>query len=178
MVACRERRTALAAFFVGRVEKLEQDLGRREGNAVELEVAQLLHHPSLIGTWFTIFFLMLACQILTVAHAVGRRVDQAHADGERPDRGAEVAAVARPVDQGLVDGDLAEQIVDVAAGALGLRQDDDLAGARGGAAHAVGVLAVAIGAADHPHQDAVACRRSDGRSSARKNTPMLVPPRM
>jgi hypothetical protein len=102
---------------------------------------------------------MLACQMLTVAVPVGRRVDQARADGERPDRSAEVAAVARPVDQGLVDGDLAEQIVDIAARARGLGQDDDLAGARGRPAHAVGVLAVAIRAADHPQQDAVACRR-------------------
>src|SRR4029450_4252778 len=40
-----------------------------------------------------------------------------------------------------------------------LRRYDDLAVARGRSAHAVGVLAVAIRAADHAHQDAVACRR-------------------
>ena len=43
VVAGGERRTALAAFVVGRVEELQLDLGRREGHAVELEVAQLLH---------------------------------------------------------------------------------------------------------------------------------------
>src|SRR6185312_3364808 len=65
----------------------------------------------------------------------------------------EFASVARPVDDGSVDRHLAEQVVDIAVGPLRLRQDHDLAGARGGAAHAVGVLAVAVGAADHPdHQ--------------------------
>ena len=63
MVAGGKRRTALAAFVVGRVEEFQLDLGGREGHAVELEVAQLLH-LAVIGTWFTIFFLMLACQML------------------------------------------------------------------------------------------------------------------
>ena len=38
--------------------------------------------------------------------------------------------------------DLAEQVIDIVIGLLAFRQDDGFAGARGGAAHAVGVLAV------------------------------------
>jgi hypothetical protein len=90
---------------------------------------------------------------------------------------------------GRIDRYLAEAIVDVASGALRLRQDHDLAGAGRGATHAVGVLAVTIGAADDAQQEPVARRgirrqigeeehALTGRSWARKNTPLLVPPRM
>jgi len=58
-----------------------------------------------------------------------------------------------------IDRDLTEQIVDVAIVARRFRQDHDLAGARGGRAHAVGLLAVAIGTADHPQQQALALSR-------------------
>ena len=88
--------------------------------------------------------------------AIRRSVDHALADRERADGRGEVAAVARPVDHRPIDRDLAEQVVDVAVGPPGFRQDDDLAGARGGAAHAVGMLAVRIGAADHAQQQALA----------------------
>src|ERR1700738_2601026 len=49
-----------------------------------------------------------------------RRAAPASADGERADRGGEVAAIARPVDHRRIDRDLAEQIVDVAVGTIGL----------------------------------------------------------
>ena len=86
------------------------------------------------------------------------QVDQAAFDGEGAHRRAEVAAVAAPVDEGAVDRDLAEQVVDVVVGALAAVQDDRLAGAGGGAAHAVDLLAVRIGAADHAQQQRIARR--------------------
>jgi hypothetical protein len=51
------------------------------------------------------------------------------------------------------------------------------------AAHAVGLLAIGVGAADHPQQQAVArgaghVRATSGRSARTKKTPLLVPPRM
>jgi len=83
-------------------------------------------------------------------------VDEAVGDGVGADRRRQVAAVAAPVDEGLVDRDLAEQVVDVVVRAGALRHDHGLAGARGGAAHAVDLLAVGVGAADHAHQQLVA----------------------
>ncbi|MCY1299044.1 hypothetical protein D9M68_681990 [compost metagenome] len=84
------------------------------------------------------------------------RVDQARADGERADRGGQVAAVAAPVHERLVDRDLAEQVVDIVVRTGALGHDHGLAGAGGGAAHAVDLLAVRVGAADHAHQQRVA----------------------
>ena len=143
-------------LVVGGIEELELDLGRRKGHAVELEVAQLLDLAAAHGHVADDLLADVGLPDANGGRAVGRGADQAHADRARADGGAEVAAIARPVDQRLVDGHLAEQVVDVAILALRFRQDDDLAGARGRAAHAVGMLAVAVGAADHAHQDAVA----------------------
>ncbi|MDT4861584.1 hypothetical protein FQZ97_961950 [compost metagenome] len=85
-----------------------------------------------------------------------RRIDQAGVDGEGAGGGGQVAAVAAPVDEGLVDGDLAVEVVDVVLGLAALRQDHALAGAGGGAAHAVDVRRIRIGAADHAHEQLVA----------------------
>mmetsp|Transcript_26275 Transcript_26275/g.62214 ORF Transcript_26275/g.62214 Transcript_26275/m.62214 type:complete len:211 (+) Transcript_26275:3988-4620(+) len=89
-------------------------------------------------------------------HAVGRH--QAARDGERTDRGGQVAAVARPVHEGAVDGNLAEQVVHVMAGFCRRRHDDGLGRGRRGAAHAVDLLAVGVRAADHAQQQLVSRR--------------------
>jgi len=90
----------------------------------------------LIGVWQMMVLPMLACQTFTGTRrrAAAALVDEAVGDGERADRGAEVAAVAAPVDEGLVDRDLAVEVVDVVARLRALRDDDGLAGARRGAA--------------------------------------------
>ena len=165
-VAGREHRTATALFFRRRVEEFELHFGRREGHAVEFEVAGFLHfavgdrHVRDDG---------LADVGLPDAHhgdAVVRDaagVDQAVADGERTDRRGQVAAVAAPVDERLVDRHLAEQVVDVVIGLDALRQDHGLAGAGRRAAHAVDLLAVRVGAADHAQQQRVAGRAGNLR---------------
>jgi hypothetical protein len=155
-VAGREHRAAFAFFIGRRIEELELHLGRGKGDAIELEVAQLLNRAVLHRHMGNDPLPDVGLPDADDGRAIGRRRDEAGIDGERSDSRREVAAVARPVDHGRVDRHLAEQIVDIAVGPLRLRQDDDLAGARGRAAHAVGVLAVAVGAADHPQQHALA----------------------
>lgn len=158
-IAGGEHGTATAVFIGCRVKKLQLHLGRREGDPVQLEVAGFLH--------FTFSDRDVGDDGLadirlpdthggdTVARNT-RRVDQATADGKRTDRSGQVAAVAAPVDEGLVDADLAEQVVDIVLGLDALRQDHGLAGARRGAAHAVDLLAVRVGAADYPQQQRIA----------------------
>src|SRR5690606_28162641 len=70
--------------------------------------------------------------------------------------GGQVAAVAAPVDEGLVDGDLPVEVIHVVIGLAALRQDHALAGAGGGAAHAVDVRGVGVGTADDAHEQLVA----------------------
>ena len=97
---------AIAIGLLGGIKELQHDLRRREGHAVQFEVAGFLH--------------------LTVAHRhmredgladVGlpdphraaavvrhpRRIDQAIGNRERPHRRTQVAAVAAPVDERAVD---------------------------------------------------------------------------
>ena len=81
---------------------------------------------------------------------------QALLDRERPDGRGEIAAARRPVDHRLVDRDRAEQEIDVAARLPRARDEHDLARARRGASHAVDMLAIGVGRADHPQQHAVA----------------------
>ena len=82
--------------------------------------------------------------------------DQPVVDGKRAYRRGQVAAVAAPVDERLVDGHLAEQVIHVVVCTVALGQNHRLAGTRGGAAHAVGVFAIGVRAADDPQQQLVA----------------------
>ncbi|CFN99674.1 Uncharacterised protein [Bordetella pertussis] len=160
-VAGGKHRPAFAFAFVGRIEELQLHLRGREGDAVELEVAAFLHLAVDDGNMAQDGLADVGLPDPHHGGAIARdavRIDQSAFDGEGAHRGAQVAAVAAPVDEGAVDGDLAEQVVDVVAGALAAVQDDRLAGAGGGAAHAVDLLAVRVGAADHPQQQRVARR--------------------
>ena len=85
-------------------------------------------------------------------------IHQTRVNGKGPGGGGEVAAVAAPVDKIFVDGDLAVEVVHIVAGARALAHDHALAGAGGGAAHAVNVRAIGVGAANHTLQQSVARR--------------------
>ncbi len=150
-----------AIGVVGRVDELQRYLGGREGHPIQLEVTVFLHlaidnrHMRKDG---------LADVGLPDADGAGavvrnpRRVNEAVADREWPHGSAEIAAVAAPVHEGGVDGDLAVQIVDIVIGYRCAGDDHALAGAGRRAAHAVGVLAVGIGRADHAHQQRITRR--------------------
>src|SRR5690606_73033 len=152
-VAGGEHGAALFAV-IGRVEEFQHDLRRREGHPVQLEVAGFLHlavgnrHVGDDG------FLDVGLPDTHHAGAVlgnARRIDQSGVDGESAGGGGQVAAVAAPVDEGLVDGDLPVEVIHVVIGLAALRQDHALAGAGGGAAHAVDVRGAAVGTADDAH---------------------------
>ncbi len=156
----REHGAATALFLGGRVHELELHLGCREGHAIELEVARFLHlargHRHVREDGLADIGLPDAHH----GHAVvrhARRIDQACGNRERPDCRRQVAAITAPVDERLVDRDLAEQVVDVVLSARGRRDDHGLAGAGRGATHAVDLLAVRVGAADHAQQQRIAC---------------------
>ncbi len=153
------RAAAVAVFLGGGVKEFELDFGGREGHAVELEVAGLLHRAVGDGHMRDDGLADVGLPDAHGGDAVVRDaagIDEAVADGERTHGGGKVAAVAGPVHKRLVDRDLAEQVVDVVVRACAFRQDDRLAGARRGAAHAVDLLAVRVGAADHAQQQRVA----------------------
>ncbi len=152
-IAGGEHRATTALFFRRRIHEFDLHFGRWKGHAVEFEITGFLHfavgdrHVGNDG---------LANVGLPHAHhrhAVVRdaiSVDQTVADGERTDRCREIAAVAAPVDERLVDRHLAEQVIDVVIGAGAFRQDHGFAGAGRRATHAVDLLVVRVGAADHP----------------------------
>ncbi len=165
-VACGEHRTTAALFFSGRVQELQLHFGGREGHAVQFEVAGFLHRA--VGDRYVgdDGLADIGLPDPHHGHAVAGhagRVDQARADGEGTHRRRQVAAVAAPVDERFVDGDLAEQVVHVMLGAAAFGQDHGFAGARRGAAHAVDLLVIGIGAADHPQQQGIACGPRDLR---------------
>ena len=83
-------------------------------------------------------------------------IDQPGVDGKRARRGGQVAAVAAPVHKVGVDGHLPVEVVHGVIGARAFREDHALAGAGGGAAHAVDVGAVGVGAADDALKQPVA----------------------
>ena len=152
-VAGRKHRTTAALFFCRRVHEFDLHFGRRKGHAVEFEITGFLH--------FTVGDRHVGDDGLAnvgLPHAHHRHtvvrnaagVDQPVADGKRTDRCGQVAAVAAPVDERFVDGDLAEQVIDVVISLDAFRQDHGFAGAGGRAAHAVDLLVVRVGAADHP----------------------------
>ncbi len=146
---------------LSRVHEFQLDLGGREGDAVELEIAGFLHGA---GGHRHMGNDRLADISLPDTHngnAIGghaRRIDQAVADGERPDRRRQVAAIAAPVDKGCIDRYLAEQVVDIVVRPLAFRQDHRLRRRRGRSAHAVDLLAIRVRAADDAHQEPVARR--------------------
>ncbi len=166
-VAGGEHRTARTLFLGCRVKELQLHFGRRESHAVQLEVAGFLDLT--VGDRHVGDDALADIGLPDAhhRHAVlrnARRVHQAAADGEGAHCRREVAAVAAPVDKGLVDGHLAEQVVDVVVGLDAPGQDHRLAGAGRGAAHAVDLLVIGIGAADHPQQQGVTgCARQLGR---------------
>ena len=152
------RATAFAIALVRGIDELELHFRRRERHAVQFEVARFLHlairhlhmrHDGLLD---------VGLPDPHGAQAVARhacRVDHSVRDGEGPDRRRQVAAVAAPVDEGAFDRDLSVQVIHVMPGLRARRNDHHLAGARRGPAHAVGVLAVRIGRADHAAQQCV-----------------------
>ncbi len=153
-----KHRAALLAV-VGRIEEFQHDLRRREGHPVQLEVAGFLHLTIADRHMGDDGFLNIGLPDTHHTHAVfrdTRRVKQTGMNGKRTDTGRQVAAVAAPVDEGLVDGDLAVEVVDVVVRLAAARQDHALAGAGGGAAHAVDVRGIGVGAADHAHEQPVA----------------------
>ena len=158
-VAGGEHRTAAALLFRRRVHELQLHFGSRERHAVEFEVTGFLHctvrdrHVGDDG------LADIGLPHAHHGHAVMRyagAVDQPGADGERAHRRRQVAAIAAPIHKRLVDGDLAKQIVHVMVGAGAFGQDHGFTGARRGATHAVDLLVVRVGAADHPQQQGIA----------------------
>jgi hypothetical protein len=162
----REHRPA-PTFLIGRwVHEFQLHFGGGKRHAIEFEAACFLdltvrhRHVRHDG---------LADVGLPDAHdsraRVGqaRRIDHAAGNRKRPHRRRQVAAVAAPVDERLVDGDLPEQVIDIDAGPCGRRQDHGLAGGRRGAAHAVDLLAVRVGTADHAQQQPVTRRTGNLR---------------
>jgi hypothetical protein len=146
---------------------LELHFSRREGDAIEFEVAGFLHlaagHRHVGDDGLIDVGLPDAHDRPAVLrHAFG--VEQACGDGERANRRGQVAAVAAPVHKRLVDRHLAEEVIDVVVRAGAFRDDDGFAGARGGAAHAVDLFAVGVGAADHAQQECIAGLAGDARS--------------
>jgi hypothetical protein len=152
-----------AAVFVVRcgIQKLQLHLGGRKSHPIELEITGLL---DLAGGDRYMGDDGPGDVDLPDTHggdAVpgnARRVDQALADREGPDRRRQVAAIAAPVDERRVDGHLAELVVDIVPGLLAAREDHRLAGAGGRAAHAIDLLGIGVRAADHPQQQGIASR--------------------
>ena len=180
-VAGREHRPARAFFLGGRVHEFELHFGRRERDAVQLEIAVSCTAPFVTGTCATIVLPMFACQIRTVAT---RRAARAT---DRPPLIANGPTAADRLPQLPVQSTNAlsidtEQVVDVVAGPRALRHDHRLAGGRRRAAHPVDLLAVRIGLpitrSSSASRAAPGACAASGRSCSRKNTPLLVPPRM
>jgi len=160
-MARREHRAFRAFFFGSGVHEFELHFGGRERHAVEFEVARFLHgavgHRHVRDDRLADVRLPDAHdRNAVVRHAV--RIDEAAADCKRPHGRRQIAAIAAPVDERLVDRHLSEEIVDIMIRPAALRDDHRLAGARRRAAHAVDLLAIRIGAADHAHQQCVARR--------------------
>ena len=156
-IACGEH----AALASGGVAEGDRHFGGREGHAIQGEVAAFLdaplahRHPRNDGLGDVGLPDTHLGDAIT-RQALGRH--QALLDGEGPDRRREIAAVAAPIDEGRVDGDLAEQIVDVVVRLFAATDDHRLAGAGGRAPHAVDLLGVGVGAADHAQQQGITRR--------------------
>jgi hypothetical protein len=183
-VAGGEHRAAVFAI-VGRVEELQHDLGGREGHAIEFEIAGFLHLA--VGDRHVGDDGLLDVGLPDAHHGSAvlrnaRRIHQPGMDGEGAGGGGQVAAIAAPVHKGLVDGDLAVEVVHIVVGHAALGQDHALAGAGGGAAHAVDVGGVGVGAADDAHEQLVARFARDlaafGQVLQAEEHALLVPPRM
>ena len=87
-----------------------------------------------------------------------RHVNQSFVDGERSNRGREVAAVAAVIDERPIDGDLAEEIVDIHAGPRARAHHHHLAERGNAAAHAVELAPVRVGAAEGGEEERVPTR--------------------
>ena len=152
---------AAIAFVIGRIKEFQHDLGGGEGHAIHFEVAGFLHLSIRDRYMRENGLADIGLPDPHRERAVvrdARGIDETVGDRERPDRGGEIAAVARPIDECTVDADLTVQIVHVVV-RHGCRRDDHALAGRGRRpAHAVGVLAVGIGASDHPQQQRVAHR--------------------
>jgi hypothetical protein len=103
----------LAVTLIGRVEKLQRDLGGRKAHAVQLEIAGLLHLACADGNVGNDGLADVGLPDAHGAQAIGRdagRVDETGCNGEGADRRRQVAAVSGPVHEVLFDGDLAEEV--------------------------------------------------------------------
>ena len=158
-IAGRKHRAACTFFFGCRIHELELHFGGREGHAIELEVAGLLDRAIGDRHMRDDGLRDIGLPDADDGHAVLRhpaRVDQPGGNRERADRRRQIAAVAAPVDKGRIDRHLAEEIVDIMVGSAAFGDDHRLAGAGGRATHAIGLLAIRIGAADHAQQERIA----------------------
>ncbi len=157
-IAGREHRARITV--IGRIDEFQLDLGRREGHAIQLEIAGLLHfaiaHRHVGDDGLADVGLPDAYGAQAIARHPGR-IDQPMGDRERTHRGAEVAAIAAPVDEGGIDRDLAVQVVHIVVRHRSGGDDHAFAGAGRCTAHAIGLLAIRIGRADHAHQQRIAC---------------------
>ena len=87
-----------------------------------------------------------------------RHVNQSFVDGERSNRGREVAAVAAVIDERPIDGDLTKEIVDIHARPRARAYHHHLAERGNAAAHAVELAPVRVGAAEGGEEERVPTR--------------------
>src|SRR5690606_25889667 len=128
----------------GGVHEFDLDFCGGEGHAVQFEIPGFLDGSVGHGNLCHDGLADVGLPDVDRGDAVGRHAfgrNQAHGNGAGPHGRRQVAAVAAPVDEGLVDGDLPEEVIHVVVGAVAAGKNHHFAGARGGAAHAVGVLA-------------------------------------
>jgi hypothetical protein len=141
------------ALAIGGIEEVHGDLGGGEGDSIELEIPRFLHGAIGHGHLVQEAFFNIRLPNAHFAGAVSGHPGWVHepfGDGKGPHGRGQVAAVAGPVDEGGIDGHLAEEVVHIVPRAIALAYEHHLRGAGGGAAHAVRVLSVGVGAADHP----------------------------
>ena len=157
-IAGGKHRPTLSVLIRRGIHELDLHFGRRKGHAIELEVTGLLHfaigHGNVGNDGLADIGLPDAHHRSTVFRHPGG-IHQTGADREGAHCGGQIAAIATPVDERLVDGHLAEQVIHVVIGLGRRRQNHRLAGAGRCSTHAIGLLAVGIGTADHPQQQII-----------------------
>ncbi len=184
----KHRAAALALFFVGRIHELQRHLGaprrsRRRARSRRSPAprrAGSAHGPRWSCRCWPAR--CARCRRRRPARGPGSISPAAIANG--PDGGRQVAAVARPVDEGLGQW---------RPGRTGSRRRDRAASPRetitvllvtgGRAAHAVDLLAVGSGlpitrSSSASRAGPGCCAACRAGPAGRKNTPLLVPPRM
>ncbi len=146
------------AFAIGGIHELDHYLGCREGHAIQFEITGFLYltvgdrHMGDDG-FLDVLLPDAHSADAVFRHALG--IDQPLADGKGAHRSGQVAAVAGPVHKRLVDRHLTEEIVHVVIGLFTLGQNDGFGGTGRGATHAIDLLTIGVGTADHALQDFV-----------------------